>query len=180
MQMIPLIQTFISVQGVNHGWRLNPDFLETNIINILFLVGGLIYVLRQFLGQALSKRQEKVLATIQEAEDQLQQAKNRLYESEKQLYQSEIIIEQIQKEAVITAQKIRQSILGQGKLDVQRLTNAGKASIVATENKIRKQIQEQITTLAIKRVFTKLNQEINSHMRTTLIDKSIAQLGDKL
>lgn len=178
--MIAFIQALISVHDINHGWKLNSNFLEANVINILLLLVGLIYVLRQFLGEALSKRQEKVLATIQEAEDQLEQARNRLSESKKQLYQSQIIISQIKKEATLTAQKVRQSILEQGKLDVQRLTDTGNLSITATENQIRKQIQEQIITLAIKHVFTKLKKEITSDMRTKLIDKSITQLGSKL
>lgn len=177
--MIPLIQIFISHE-LDYGWKLNPNFLETNVINILILFSGLVYVLKQFLGQALLNRQEKVISTIQEAEEQLEQAKNRLSESKKQLQQSQVVIGQIQKEARVTAQKVRKSILEQGKLDVQRLTNAGKISIATTENQIRKQIQEQITTLAVKHVVTKLKKKINPDMQTNLIDKSIAQLEGEL
>ena len=178
--MILNIQVAFSTYEYSHQWKLNTNLLETNIINILLLVGGLIYVLKQFLGQALSARQEKVLSTIQESENQLIQAKNRLVESEKQFAQSKVIIEQIQKEAIITARKVKQSILDQGKLDVERLVNAGKTSIITTENQIRKQIQEQITALAIKRVLSGLKKEISTDIQTTLLDKSISQLKGKL
>ena len=174
------IQTVIAVYENSYTWRLNTNLLETNLINITLLVTGLIYVLKQFLGQALSSRQEKVLASIQEAENQLTQAKNRLLESEKQFAQSKMIIEQIQKEARITAKKVKQSILNQGKLDVERLVNTGKASIITAENQIRKQIQEQITALAIKRVFLGLKKEISKDMQTTLLNRSISQLDGKL
>ena len=174
------IQIILSAYENSHQWKLNTNLLETNIVNIILLVGGLIYILKQFLGQALSVRQEKVLATIQEAENQLTQAKNRLVESEKQFAQSTVIIEQIHKEAGITARKVKQSILDQGKLDVERLVNAGKTSIIITENQIRKQIQEQITALAIKRVLSGLKKEISADMETALLDKSISQLKGRL
>ena len=182
MHILSSVQTVISVHSnnIHSHWKLNYNLLEANVINIMLLLGGLIYVLQKFLGQTLYQRQEKVLVTLQEAEDQLEQAKNRLAEAEKQLRQSQIVIDQIEKEAINTARKVRQSILDQGKLDIQRLIEAGKLNIVSSENTIRKQIQEQITALAIKRVFAKLNKEMNSDRRTALINKSIAELGDTL
>nr|YP_009296595.1 ATP synthase CFO B chain subunit I [Apophlaea sinclairii]AOM65735.1 ATP synthase CFO B chain subunit I [Apophlaea sinclairii] len=176
MQIITLIQVIVSEHNTNYKWSFNSNLLETNVINILLLLGSFIYVLQKFLSKALYNRQVKVLATVEEAEDQLKQAKNRLLESQKQLHHSQNIIDQIQQEAIITAQKVRQSIINQGKLDVDRLAIAAKSSIEITESQIRKQIQEQITTLAIKRVFAKLKEEINSDEQTNLIDKSISQL----
>lgn len=180
--MVSLTTTFdlISEQYLDKSWQLNFNFLETNVINIVLLAGSLIYVLKKFLGAALIKRQEKVLLTIQEAENQLYQAKNRLAESEKQLTQSKTIIKQIQQEAVITAKRVRESILEQGKLDIQRLTNASKSSIKTIEQLIRKQIQQQITSLAIKQVTIKLKEQMSTEMQLHLISQNISQLGDKL
>lgn len=180
--MTAIITTFnlISQQYYNKSWQLNSHFLETNVINIVLLVGSLSYVLNKFLGAALMKRQEKVLLTIQEAENQLYQAKNRLIESEKQLTQSKTIIKQIQQEAVTTAKRVRESILKQGTLDIQRLTNASKLSIQTIEKQIKKQIQQQITSLAITRVRIKLKEQISSKMQLHLINQNISQLGDKL
>nr|YP_009297561.1 ATP synthase CFO B chain subunit I [Hildenbrandia rivularis]AOM67105.1 ATP synthase CFO B chain subunit I [Hildenbrandia rivularis] len=174
------IQAFIVSYNIISEWTINSNFLEANVINIVLLIIGLVYVLRKFLGEALSSRQQKVLVAIQEAEDQLKQARYRLSESEKQLAHSQIIIKQIRQEATITAQKVYQSILDQGTIDVQRLTAAGKASIASAENQVRKQIQQQIATLAIKRVFTKLKEHLNSDIQTAIIDQGIKQLGGKL
>ena len=180
--MVSLITTFnlISEQYQNKSWQLNFNFLETNVVNIIFLAGSLIYVLKKFLGAALIKRQEKVLLTIQEAENQLYQAKNRLTESEKQLTQSKTVIKQIQQEAITTAKRVRASILEQGKLDIQRLTNTSKSSIKIIEKQIRKQIQQQITSLAIKQVIIKLKEQMSTEMQLNLISQNISQLGDKL
>nr|YP_009745199.1 ATP synthase CF0 subunit I [Halymenia maculata]QIG87209.1 ATP synthase CF0 subunit I [Halymenia maculata] len=159
------------------GISLNSDFLEANVINIGLLLSGLIYVLKQFLGSILITRQEKVLAAIQEAEERLQQANVRLVESEKQLAQTQIVIGQILEEAELIAKKVRQSILDQGKYDIERLTIASKASIATAENQVRQQIQQQITTLAISKVTLQLQNQVNPAMQAKIIDSNIAQLG---
>jgi F-type H+-transporting ATPase subunit b len=64
---------------------INPDIFETNVINITILLGGIIKLLSEALGNSLSTRQENILGAIKEAEERLQQADARLTESEKQL-----------------------------------------------------------------------------------------------
>lgn len=161
------------------GLSFNSNFLEANVINIVFLLSGLIYVLKQFLGSTLLIRQQKVLAAIQESEERLQQANMRLAESEKQLAQTQMVIVQIKQEAELTAQKVRESILAQGKLDIEKLTATGKVSIATAENQVRQQIQQQITTLAVKRVSLQLQSQVTPTMQSKIIDNNIVQLGEK-
>nr|QCI06186.1 ATP synthase CF0 subunit I [Dicranema revolutum] len=165
---------------VQQGIKLNSNLLEANVINILLLLLGLIYVLKQFLGSALSIRQSKVLSAIQESEERLQQANIRLKESEKQLAQTQIVIAQIIKEAESTAEKVCESILAQGKSDIERLTTTSKISINTAENQVKQQIQQQIINLAINQVTTKLHNEVTPNIQSQIIDKSIMQLRGKI
>lgn len=159
---------------------LNTNFLEANVINIGLLLLGLIYVLKKFLGATLLNRQKKVIAAIQESEERLHQANIRLTESEKQLNQTQLVIKQIEDEAKLTAYKVRESILAQGKLDIKRLTLAGKASIEVAESRVRQQIQQQITNLAIRQVIVKLKSQIKPALQSKIIDNSIMKLGEHL
>lgn len=170
-----MFYTFFAYQG----FSLNTNFLEANVINIVILFSGLVYLLKQSLGSLLITRQQKVLGSIQEAEDRLAQANERLLEAEKQFKQTEIVMQQIQQEAVITAAKVRNSILDQGKLDIERLTEAGKASLAIAERQVREQIQSQITNLAIRQVIEDLKQQITPITQSKIVDHSIMQLGDK-
>ena len=167
-------------QHVQQGLSFNSNFLEANVINILLLLFGLVYVLRNFLGSMLSTRQSRVLSSIQEAEERLQQANARLTESEKQLAQTQLVIAQIKKEAELTARKVRESILAQGKLDIERLTLAGKISIATTENQVRQQIQQQIVALAINRVLLQLRGKITPTIQAKLIDQNIIEIGGNI
>lgn len=177
---IPKIITILSEHSSERAFGFNSDIFESNVINILLLLFGLIYVLKQFLGSSLNARQTKVLAAIQESEERLEQASSRLNESEKQLAQTQLIIDQIKKEAQLTAEKVRSSILAQGQLDIERLTMTGKANIETAEKQIRRQIKQQITFLALKRVTLQLENQMSSEMQLRIIDNNIAKLGDQL
>nr|YP_010851214.1 ATP synthase CF0 subunit I [Aphanocladia delicatula]WGH14176.1 ATP synthase CF0 subunit I [Aphanocladia delicatula] len=158
----------------------NSNFLEANVFNILLLLTGLIYVLRKFLGSILVDRQSKVLFAVNESEQRLKQANIRLNEAEKQLAQTQLIINQIINEAEMTAKKVRESILKQGKFDIDKLTKSSKASVKFAENQVKLQIQQQITTLAIQKVSVELKSQMNSIMQTKIIDQGIMQLEGKL
>jgi F-type H+-transporting ATPase subunit b len=159
---------------------LNTDFLEANVINIILLLLGLIYILKNFLGSTLIIRQQKVLTAIQESEQRLNEANIRLEEAEKQLAQTQMIVTKILHDAQITAQKVREAILAQGKSDIDKLTITGKNSIANAERQIKKQIQKQITTLAIQRVTSQLKDKIKPDIQTNIIDNNIMQLKYKL
>ena len=158
----------------------NSNFLEANVINIFLLLTGLIYVLKKFLGSVLNERQNKVLFAIRESEERLEQANARLDQAEKQLAQTQIIINQIISEAETTAKKVRESILEQGKSDIEKLTKSSKASVKSADNQVRLQIQRQITALAIKKVSNELKNQMNSIAQAKIIDQSIIQLEGKI
>lgn len=172
--------TILTSNTLNHGFSLNTDFLESNIINIFILLSGLVYVLRKFLGNILLVRQEKVLNAIQESEERLRQAKIRLVASEKQLAQTQTIINEIQEDAKTTAAKVRESILTQGSMDIERLTQASKASIASAESQVREEIQEQIINLSIRKATLKLKNELKPIIQSKIIDNSISQLGGQI
>lgn len=162
------------------GFGFNSNILEANVINIVILASGVVYLGRNFLSSALELRQQKITEAIQEAEDRLQQANIRLAESEKQMAQAKIVIEQIKTEAENTARKVKETILAQGKLDIERLTNSGKSSLEKAELQIKKQLQQHITNLALKRVSIQLKEYMTNSLQSKLIDSNISQLGGQL
>ena len=162
------------------GFGFNSNFLEANVLNIALLLSGVVYLGRDFLTSALELRQQKVTEAIQEAEERLQQANTRLLDSEKQLTEAQSVIEKIKKEAETTARTVKETILAQGKVDIERLTNNGKNSIEQAEMQIKKQIQQRITDLAMERVSTQLQDYMTPSLQSKVVDNNIAQLGGQL
>lgn len=164
----------------SRSFSFNTNFLEANVINIVILASGVFYLGRNFLISALELRQQKIAEALQEAENRLKQANIRLIESEKQMSQAKLVIEQIKKEAENTARKVKETILAQGKLDIERLTNTGKSNIEKAEIQIKKQIQQHITTLALRKVSSQLKDYMTPNLQSKLIDVNINQLGGQI
>jgi F-type H+-transporting ATPase subunit b len=162
------------------GFGFNSNFLEANVLNIALLLSGVVYLGRDFLTSALELRQQRVAEAIQEAEERLQQANTRLLDSEKQLTEAQSVIEKIKKEAETTARTVKETILAQGKVDIERLTNNGKSSIEQAEMQIKKQIQQRITDLAMERVSTQLQDYMTPSLQAKVVGNNIAQLGGQL
>jgi F-type H+-transporting ATPase subunit b len=157
------------------GFGLNTNFLEANVINIVILLSGVIYLGRGFLTSSLEVRQQKVAEAIQEAKERLVLANTRLIESEKQLTKAQSVIEGIKQEAAKTARTVKE-----GKLDIQRLTNNGKANIEKAELQIKKQIQQHVTDLAIEKVTVQLKEYMTPNLQSKVIDSNIANLRGQL
>jgi len=69
----------------SEGIGLNLDILETGLINVLTLVGILVYTGKDFLGSLLEERKTNIVQGVQDAEDRLNEANRRLDEAQKQL-----------------------------------------------------------------------------------------------
>jgi F-type H+-transporting ATPase subunit b len=167
-----------SLQVSDLSIGLNPDIFETNVINITILLGGIIYLGSNALSAALVERQQKILGTIQEAEERLQQAIVRLAESEKQLAQAQIVIDSIKTDAGKTAQQVKSTILNDGKAEIERLTSAAKSQITTIEAKVRKQISDYVVALALKRVTLQLEGNLTPNAQQQIIDRNISKLSD--
>jgi F-type H+-transporting ATPase subunit b len=167
-----------SVQVSDLSLSLNTDIFETNVINITILLGGIIYLGSNALSASLTERQQKILGAIQEAEERLQQAVSRLTEGEKQLEQAQIVISSIKSDAEKTAAQVKNAILNDGKVEIERLTAAAKSQITTIEAKVRKQISDYVVALALKRVTLQLEGKLTSNLQQKIIDRNISKLNN--
>ena len=172
-----LNQTLNSFSTQISDVSLNTDIFETNLINITILAGGLYYLLSGALSESLSERQQRILGSIQESEERLQEATTRLTESETQLAQAQIVIESIQKDAEVTANQVKSSILTDGKSEIERLTATAKAQIGTIEARVRKQIADYVATLALQRITMQLEGKLNKGLQQQIIDRNISKLA---
>nr|YP_010336430.1 ATP synthase CFO B subunit subunit I [Goniotrichopsis reniformis]UNJ14836.1 ATP synthase CFO B subunit subunit I [Goniotrichopsis reniformis] len=171
-------QIFIIIAEENSkGFGINTNILDTNAINLAILVGLLVYVGKGAITSLLDNRQQKVLNSLQEAEERQAQASTRLSEAKTQLAQTQIIIAEIKKEAEVTAQQVRESTFHQGKVDIERLVASGKVSIASAETQVKKKLLQQVASLAVERVLSQLKAELSTEMQSKIIDEKIASLG---
>ena len=166
----------------NEGISLNTDILETGLINILALLGILVYTGRDFLGSLLEERRTTIVKGVQDAEDRLSEAKKRLAEAQKQLNQANIVISEIKNEAVATKKTLLESDAFQAKKDLTVRFDRALATFRSKERQIFVEIKQQIISLVLQRTLSRVQETFKSEERSSaLINETIDKLkGDLL
>jgi F-type H+-transporting ATPase subunit b len=159
---------------------LNTDFLETGVLNILVLVGIIVYVGRDFLGSSLEQRQQEIIQSVQDAEERLTEANTRLSEAQKQLTQAQVIISEIRTETMNTKKVLLDSDSTQANQELATRFGRALATLRSREQQVFSEIKQQIISLALKNVLSKVQTNLGPAKQATLIDKSIAKLGGQL
>ena len=166
----------------NEGISLNTDILETGLINILALLGILIYTGRDFLGSLLEERRTTIVKGVQDAEDRLSEAEKRLNEAQKQLSQANIVISEIKSETITTKKVLLESDAFQAKKDLTVRFDRALASFRSKERQIFVEIKQQIISLVLQRTVSRVKDTFKSKERSSeLINETIDKLkGDLL
>ena len=166
----------------NEGIGLNLDILETGLLNILALVGILVYVGRDFIGSLLEERKTTIVKGVQDAEDRLNEATKRLSEAEKQLNQANIVISEIKSETIATKKILLESDALEAKKDLKIRFERALASFQSKERQIFLDIKQQIISLVLKRTVIRAQETFEPKERATaLINDTINKLeGDLL
>jgi F-type H+-transporting ATPase subunit b len=166
----------------NESITLNLNILETGIINIVALLGILIYVGRDFLGSTLEQRKNDIVTGVEDAEERLNEANKRLNEAQKQLNQTNVIIEEIKNETISTKKFLLESDTLQYKKDLTIRFNRALATFRYKERQIFLEIKQQIIVLVLKRTLSRAQQTFGPKDRATaLISETISKIeGDLL
>jgi len=166
----------------DEGIGLNLDILETGLLNILALVGILIYTGKDFLGSLLEERKATIVKGVQDAEDRLNEAQKRLREAEKQLNQANLVINEIKNETIATKKVLLKSDAFEAKKDLKIRFERALATFRSKERQIFVEIKQQIIALVLKRTLIRAQEAFKPKERATaLLNDTINKLeGDLL
>ncbi len=164
------------------GIGLNLDILETGLLNILALLGILIYTGKDFLGSLLEERKTTIVKSVQDAENRLNEAQKRLSEAKKQLDQANLVIGEIKNETIATKKVLLESDVYEAKKDLKTRFDRALATFRSKERQIFLEIKQQIISLVLTRTITRAQEAFGPKERATaLINDTINKLeGDLL
>nr|YP_009686118.1 ATP synthase CF0 subunit I [Halamphora americana]QDR24862.1 ATP synthase CF0 subunit I [Halamphora americana] len=166
----------------HEGIGLNTDIFETGLLNIIALVGILVYTGRDFLGSLLEERKSTIVKGVQDAEDRLNEAQKRLSEAEKQLSQANIVISEIKNETISTKKMLLESDSFVAKKDLKIRFDRALATFRSKERQIFVEIKEQIISVVLNKTVVRAKEAFGPKERATaLINDTINKLeGDLL
>lgn len=160
------------------GFGLNFNILESNVINLVIIWGVLYYFGSKFLGNTLSSRRATIEEAIQDAERRQREAAKALDEQNQKLAQAQSKAKEIIETAKQNASNVRDEILAQAKADVERMKAAADQDVSYQQERVMRELRQRIAELAIARAENELPSRLSLEVQTSLVDKSIALLGD--
>jgi F-type H+-transporting ATPase subunit b len=162
-----------------HGFGLNFDILETNLINLSIVIGVLIYFGRGFLGNALTERRSQIESAIQEAEQRKKEAAAALADQQQKLAQAQAEASRIRAAAEESAKAAKQEILDQATQEIERMRASAAQDLESQQERIVRELRQQVAAMAMEQVEARLKSGLNDHAQQQLIDRSIAMLGGR-
>jgi len=159
------------------GFGLNFDLLDTNLINLVIIIGVLIVFGRKFLGETLSARKANIQSEIQDAEARKQKAVSDLASQQQKLAQAQAEAKKLVEEAHGRAESAKVAILAQADKDIERLQAEAQRDLSSQQDKIAAELRQYVVEKAIVTAESMCRSELDDASQHQLVDRSIAMLG---
>ncbi|MEB3229710.1 MAG: F0F1 ATP synthase subunit B [Leptolyngbyaceae bacterium] len=167
----------LATEAAEHGFGLNLDLFDTNLINLAIIIVILVVVGRQVIGDILSSRQATIEAAITDAEERKKSAAAQLAEQQQKLAQAQVEATSIRADAEKRAESFRLAILEKADADVEKLKAAAIADLGSQQDRAIAELRQRVVELALAGVESQLSTGVDDATQQRLIDQSIAMLG---
>ncbi len=158
----------------------NTNLLETNIINIGFLISFFIFIVRKDLYTILDQRYQKIINTIQEADERLNNAKICLINVNLQWSQIQNKINEIKEQTTSDKENMLQIELILGEKNLSNQIEKTKKMLHIQKQKIQKEIIQHVSKKIFKYVISKLTYEVTPSNHILIIDTKLKQLEKQI
>ncbi|MCG9892619.1 MAG: F0F1 ATP synthase subunit B [Thermosynechococcaceae cyanobacterium MS004] len=169
----------LSESAEAHGFGINTDIFEANLINLAIVISVVVYFGKGFLGKILSERRAAIEADIKESEARKQAAIEAQKAEEQKLAQAEAEAERILAQAQASASSVTEQILAQAVAEIQRLEESASQDTSSSQERAIAELRQRVVELSLKKVEQELQSQLanNEDAQRQLIDRSIALLG---
>ena len=163
--------------GHSGGFGINTNILETNLINLVIVIGVLVWFLRGFLGGILERRRSAILAELKDAEERLQNASAALAQAQQDLAAAQTKADQIRSDGKARAAAIRADSEMRTIEEMARLKQEAVADLNAEAARVSAMLRREAARQAIEKALASLPAKLDDAAQARLIDQSITNLG---
>ena len=173
--MIASLSTVFAHHG---GFGLNLNPLDTNLINLVIVIGVLVWFLKGFLGGMLERRRQSILSELNDAEERLKSANAALAQAQQDLAAAQQKAEQIRADGQARAQAVRADSERRTIEDMARLKQDAVADLNAEAARVSDLLRREAARQAIENALAALPGKLDASAQARLIDQSINTLGN--
>lgn len=170
MNLILLINLSDQLSIIPFGaeFGFNGNILETNIINLAVVIGIVVSFGGDALRSLLENRKQTIFSSLQEADSRAEEAKEKLSKAKSQLSLFQKKASEIRQQASATAEQEKKQAIQQTQEDAQRLERVKQETLQMQQQKTISQISQQVVSLALDQVRTKLKNRLDASFQKTV------------
>jgi len=157
------------------GFALNLDIPETGVVNIVVLIGGLIYLLGPLLSESMSTREKEIQTDIDDAIAKYSEATARLAEAEKAKAQADQVIAEINASIETDQKEFEATIQASTSATLANQAAAAEAALKDLSSNADSQVETYIQTEAVRRGLQEL-KSLSDAQKSKFTDAAIAAL----
>merc|ERR1712039_410407 len=155
------------------GFALNLDIPETGVVNIVVLIGGLIYLLGPLLSESMATREKGIQTDIDDAIAKYNEATSRLAEAQKA--QADEVIAEINGSIEKDQKEFEATIKAQTSATLAKQAAAAESALKDLESNADAQVDQYIQEEAVKRGLLEL-ASLSDAQKNKFMDAAIASL----
>jgi len=161
---------------------IDTDILETGVINIVVFVGGIFILARDYFTSFLPERKQTIVTSVEDAEKRASDAEQRLIQAIKQFFLTKILINETKLKTLSARKGTFESVVSDIRKDLKSRFQRALAAFLSKERQTFLEINQQITSLILKRTLSKAQETFSAKTRAEqLITTTISKLeGDLL
>lgn len=156
---------------------LNTNIFDSNVINILILLSGIIYLGSSYISKEMANWEANVLKSISESEEQLQSASNRLMISQYQFSITPMIFDFMFSESNQINKKLKNDIFDITAIELVRYINTNQLQFYNSKIRISQEIIDSILALLMLQIMIQLEKTTKlSSLQNQTINTNILKL----
>ena len=132
-----------------HGFGINTNILETNVINLAVVIALVISFVGDALKDLLSNRKQTILDNLCAAESRAKEVETNMNEAKAKLKQAQEKAIEIKKQGSIAAKEEQALCISQADQEANRLKQRKEDSLKLQQQKAIKEISKQIISLSV-------------------------------
>ena len=170
----------ISFLFSGHGFGLNTNILETNVINLAVVIGVVVSFVGDAVRELLKNRKQTILDNLREADNRALEAQEKLTEAKNQFELAQQKAKEIREQGLIAAEQDKNLAIKQAEEEATRLEQVKQDTIELQQQRVVQQISYQIVSLAMEQAREKLKSDANDDFHDSFNQSKIELINNFL
>ncbi len=158
-------------------WWNYPGLEAWKFLNLLIFIGGMLFVLRRPLSEALQHRRETIRQELEKSRQDMAEAKAALDEIETRLSRLDSEVQKIQGEAAAEAEAERKRIAEHTELEIGKLRTQAQREVESAGKVAAQELRRFVAEESVKLAEQLLRRDLRPDEDARIIRANIARLG---